>query len=280
MRCPKCGAFLEEGKVVCMMCGTNVNQYVPEQNANNFNTNRDANFGSGNDFRSSSVGVNFQRPATSNFNDYKKAELAPLKDEDKDIFDKYNEHKTLINSILIVSLFAILAFIGYKYYSSKSEEVALEPIVNNLYFEIDDSLVSTSENNNTYTYSKSGNKGNACSITIAYGTSTSGNHVKDFFSERKKALSPELDSSANVIDELDVFTSSESELKLSNTTWYYLNIFYREDEKSGYDLHRYKYLTSMYNGYYYDIELVNNSNDADCTASLDNFARSLKFIEK
>ena len=37
MRCPKCGAFLEQGKVVCNMCGTNSTTYVPEVTNNNFN---------------------------------------------------------------------------------------------------------------------------------------------------------------------------------------------------------------------------------------------------
>ena len=35
----------------------------------------------------------------------------------------------------------------------------------------------------------------------------------------------------------------------------------------------------MYKGYFYDIELVNNSNDTVCGASLDNFSKSLKFID-
>ena len=279
MRCPKCGAFLEEGKVVCQMCGTNINEYVPNQNFNNFNTNRDANFGSGNDFRNPSVGVNFQKSA-SNFNDYKKAQLAPLKDEDKDIFDKYAEHKTLIQTCLILLVFAIIAFVGYKYYGSKSKEIAIEPIIGNLYFTIDDSLVMTSQNNNTLTYSKSGGKGNACSITVTSGTGTSGDHVREFFYTRKAALAPELDSSANVVDPLDVYTTSENEFQLKDNTWYFLNIFYKENDNSDPTILRYKYLTSMYGGFYYDIELVNNSNDEQCNASLNNFAKSLEFIEK
>lgn len=276
MRCPKCGAFMEEGKDVCNMCGTNVQTYVPTQNVNS-NVNRDANFGSGNDFRNPAMGNEFQK--TTNFNDYKKAEIAPLKKEDKDIFDCYSEHKTIINAVLIVLLFALIGFIGIRYYNSKNKEVALEPVFSNLYYVIDESLVATSSSNNTMTYSKSGEKGNACSITITYGTSTSGDHVQSFFTERKTALAPELDTSANVVNSLDIYTSSEGSLVLDETTWYYLNIFYQKDETSDATLLRYKYLTSMYKGYYYDIELVNNSNDSLCNASLDNFARSLKFIE-
>ena len=42
---------------------------------------------------------------------------------------------------------------------------------------------------------------------------------------------------------------------------------------------RYKYLTAIYKGHFYDIELANNSNDNVCGASLDNFSKSLKFID-
>lgn len=280
MRCPKCGAFMEEGKTVCQMCGTNVNEYVPNQGFNNFSSpNRDANFGSGNDFRNPSIGTNFQRPV-SNFNDYKKAELAPLKDEDKDIFDKYNEHKTLIQACLLLLVLGIIGFVGYRYYVSKSADEGIQPIIGNLYYVVDDTLKQTSQSNNTLTYSKSDDKGSACSITVTTDTTTTGNHVKEFFAERKTALAPELDSNANVIDKLDVYTYSENEFILNDTTWYALNIFYKEKENSDPTLLRYKYLSSMYDGFYYDIELVNNSNDEHCSASLDNFAKSLKFIKK
>jgi len=85
MRCPKCGAFMEEGKDVCLMCGVNVKTYVPETNMNNSFGNGDSAFGSGNDFRNPNIG-GFNRNNVNN-NDYKNASYAPLKNEDKDIFD-------------------------------------------------------------------------------------------------------------------------------------------------------------------------------------------------
>ena len=36
MRCPKCGAFMEDNRQVCFMCGANVNDFN-DQNMN-FNT--------------------------------------------------------------------------------------------------------------------------------------------------------------------------------------------------------------------------------------------------
>ena len=36
----------------------------------------------------------------------------------------------------------------------------------------------------------------------------------------------------------------------------------------------------MVNGYSYDIELRNNSGDDKCSSALDNFVRSLQFLEE
>jgi hypothetical protein len=69
-------------------------------------------------------------------------------------------------------------------------------------------------------------------------------------------------------------------LTLNESSWHYLNVFYKKDVTSAPTQLRYKFLTSLYKGYYYDIVLVNNSNDASCNASLDNFARTLKFIDE
>ena len=70
-------------------------------------------------------------------------------------------------------------------------------------------------------------------------------------------------------------------MKLNENTWHYINLFFKSsvNDDSATNL-KYKYLTAVYNGYYYDIELLNNNNDAQCGASLDNFAKSLKFIDR
>ncbi|MDE5889082.1 MAG: hypothetical protein K2H20_03585, partial [Bacilli bacterium] len=150
------------------------------------------------------------------------------------------------------------------------------------YYIVDDGFEAISGNSQAQmTYIKSGSKGNACSISIGYGASTSDNHVHDYFKAKKDSLEPELDSNGKVVNELDVYTAQEGDFKLNNADWYYLNVFYKATASSrDATVLRYKYLTALYKGYYYDIELVNNSNDASCSASLDNFASSLKFIEK
>ncbi len=284
MRCPKCGAFMEDGKNVCLMCGVDVTTYIPESNMGGNKFNGDSAFGSGNDFRSPNTSSYSPMGNNNNnrFNDYRKADYSPVKNEDKDIFDKYQENKKLINTILILVLIGIIAFAGFKYFEHKNKPVVLEPKFQSLYFVVDEGFEAVKGNSQgQVTYIKSGSKGNACSISITSGASTSGNHVKDYFKARKDALEPELDSSGKVVNELDVYTAQEGDFKLNSSDWYYLNIFYKATASSkDATVLKYKYLTSLYKGYYYDIELVNNSNDASCSASLDNFASSLKFVEK
>lgn len=291
MRCPKCGAFMEEGKDVCFMCGVNTKTYVPENNTN-YNKPTDSAFGSGANFSNNngdfSSGGNFSNPAynqmkdnyINNKNNYRNVELKPVKNGEKDIFDFFSEHKSVIQIVLLVGLVILLFVIGKLYYNSRTKEIELEPVFNNLYFEIDDSLQQVSSSSSSgVAFNKSGTKGTDCSITITIGTSTSEDHVKDWFTTQKAALEPEKDSSGNVVDELKIYTVQESSLTLNDASWHYMNVFYKKDKTSEPTQLRYKFLTSLYKGYYYDIVLVNNSNDAVCNASLDNFSRSLKFID-
>lgn len=279
MRCPKCGAFMEDGKDVCLMCGTNVNTYVPDNNMNHTFGSGNSAFGSGNDFRNVDRG-GFNKSNGSSRTDYKNASYAPVKKEDKDIFDKYQENKKLIHTLLFLGLVILITIIGFVYFKAKNKPIELKPVLQNLYFEVDDSLEAVqASGSGKLTFIKSGEKGNACSISIGYGSSTSEDHVYEYFKKSKDALEPERDKEGNVINDLDIYTPDEGNSVINNTTWYYMNIFYKTSLEGSATSLRYKYMTSMYKGYFYDIELVNNSNDATCNASLDNFAKTLKFLD-
>lgn len=296
MRCPKCGAFMEEGKDVCFMCGINVKTYNPGMNNTNntsFSSNDDTSgmfgSGSGNVNKNNNFGYNPSMNSDYNrkkeeyqnrFNNYRDVTPHPVKNGEKDIFDFFTEHKKVITLVFCVLVIGILAFVGNLYYKHKTKEVLVEPIMMNLYYEIDDSFKAVSGNSSSNkVYSKSGDKGNACSITITYGTGTTGDHVEEFFKNIKDTKEPEKDEDGKALNEMEIYTAQDDKTELNGATWYYLNLFYKT-EVSGEPTHlKYKYFTSMYNGYFYDIELVNNSNDASCSASLDNFSKSLKFIE-
>ena len=207
-------------------------------------------------------------------------EIKPLKSDEKDIFDFFSENKKLLTFLGFIILIGILVFAAFQYNKFKSKEVEIEPKIENLYFEVDDSLREVSGNSqNSVVYSKSDDKGSACSITISYGTSTSGDHVNDYFQKVKTELEPERDNNNKVVNVLDIYTPSNGSMKINNVNWYYLNIFYKETKTSEPLILKQRYLTSVYKGYFYDIKLVNNNGDASCTASLNNFAKSLSFID-
>lgn len=294
MRCPKCGAFMEEGKDICFMCGTNAKTYSPSNNNGNMSYNSNSNnsaFGSGSGFGSSNAfgsgadygsnnGYNqMKEQYNNNKKNYRNVELKPVKNGEKDIFDFFSEHKKIVSLAIVVGIFILLGLIGNAYYKNKTKDVELEPVFNSLYYEVDDSLKAVNSSSGSVIYTKSGDKGTACSITISYGASTSGDYVSELFSSVKTELEPELNSSGNVVNSSDIYYSQENSFTLNDTTWHYLNIYYKEDEEKLPTQLKYKYLTSIYNGYHYDITLMNNSNDESCSASLDNFARTLKFLD-
>ena len=284
MRCPNCGAFLEQGKVICNMCGTNSTTFVPPNNNNNNFGSNDGMFSTG--MNTGNGNYNDYNPALNNFKntstkkEYHNVELVPVKNGEKDIFDFFDENKKILGFVGIVLLFALIAFIGWMYYEKKMEPLVEEPILLNLYFEVDDSFQKLEGNNNALIYSRTGSKGSECSITISYGSNTSSDHVKEFFAAVHKKLEPAKDTNGNIVNQLDVYVPTESQMELNSATWYYLNLFYKTNtSETSATLLRYKYLTAIYKGHFYDIELANNSNDNVCGASLDNFSKSLKFID-
>ncbi len=284
MRCPKCGAFLEQGKVVCNMCGTNSTTYVPQNNNNNNFGSNDGMFSTG--MNTGNGNYNDYNPAINNFKnsstkkEYHNVELVPVKNGEKDIFDFFAENKKLIGFVGVVLVFGLIALIGWKYYQSRLEPPKEEPVLMNLYFEVDDEFQKLDSNNSALVYSKTGSKGSDCSITISYGSSTSGDHVREYFTSVHKKLEPEKDTNGNIVNQLDVYVPSESKMEYNGATWYYLNLFFKNNTSDASATHlKYKYLTAIYKGHFYDIELANNSNDNVCGASLDNFSKSLKFID-
>ena len=281
MRCPKCGAFLDPGKDVCFMCGVNVKTYVPDNNSfaaqnQGYNSN-DGQFKSGKDFSSPNPNMNQynNQPGTDSWRGVKTPK------DDKDIFDFYAEHKLVIRIVLLIVLVLILIFAGVKYYQYKTKPVELVPVVQNLYFEVDDSFedLSGSGRGGELKYTLSGDKGSDCSISVAVGSTTSENYVEEYFALAKNSLEPELDKDGEVVDPLKIYSAQENTITLNGTKWYYMNVFYRKDLESDFNVLKYKYMTVVNRGYYYSILLSNNSNSASCNSGLDNFVKSLEFIE-
>lgn len=280
MRCPKCGAVIENGKDYCFMCGTKL--------------------GDGSGFGSGSSMSNSQQPMFSEYNPslnenyYKQKEAynnrlsnyrgvninKNIKAGDKDIFDFVSEHKMLVRVVGIIALVIVLVFGTYKFYQYQTSEKPLTPVLQDLYYEVDSSFKKINGNQSQALYTKSSNKGNDCSISVLYGSSTSGDHVNDLFESIKINKTQSIyDDNLNVIDAKQVPLFTDGSLMINNNTWYYLYEYYRPTDSGDYSLLKFRYLSSVYKGYYYDITLVNNSNDSTCTLSLDKFIKTLSFVE-
>lgn len=270
MKCPKCGAFVEDGKQICFMCGTNVN-----------------NFGAGSQPTFSEYSSTFsddyskKKEEYNNRFDYKKVDYNKnVPKEEKDIFDFFSENKTKIKIVGFFLVLVIAVFCLYKYVSYKTDVKPLVPVLNELYFEVDDTFKNVSSSQSEVVYVKTGDKGADCSIMVGFGTSTSGDHVQDLYKNIKaNAESSYMDDDGTVIDQSLVPLYQESQININNTTWYYLNAYYRATEYGEYNILKNKYLSSVFGGHYYDITLINNANDNACNNSLDRFVRTLEFVE-
>ena len=277
MKCPNCGSIVEDSKTKCFMCGTDLTQSDSSNNQelNSFSNTND--FASGMDY--SDDYKKKKEEYDNRFNDYRNVDLSTTTDK-KDIFDFYNEHKKIIKIVLLVILLILISLIIYKVYKYKTKPVEQKPILNELYYTVDDDFIKTNESKTSMVYNKSGDKGSDCSISISYGTTTSGDHVQDYYDESKKALEPKTDREGNILDQSQVFVAQNNQQVINDNIWYYMSVYYRSNvESNQYDKLRYRYYTSIYKGYYYDIEVANHSNSSSCNVSLDNFINSLKYID-
>lgn len=280
MRCPKCGAVIENGKDFCFMCGTKLG------GSDGFSSGSDLGGGPNKQTFSEynpSLNENYlkQKDAYNNrLNNYRDVNINEHIDGDKDIFDFFAEHKTQVKIVGIVVVVFLVFFIGNKIYKHSTKEEEVVPILQNLFFEVDNTFKKVSGNQSQVLYAKSSDKGNDCSISIVYGTSTSGDHVKDLYENIKATKTQNIyDDSLNVIDAKQVPLFTDGSIMVNKNTWYYFYEFYRPTVSGEYSLLKFRYLSSVYKGYYYDITLINNSNDKTCTLSLDKFIKTLKFVE-
>lgn len=200
--------------------------------------------------------------------------------EEQDIFDFYEKNKIVIKIFLFLILIALVGFIGYKMYLKALEPEEKVPALHELYFEISDEYVQTINNKDKITFNKSGTKGTECSIEVRLGTTTSENHADDFQKAIVAELTPERDEEGKPSDPLKEFTTQTNSLTINNHQWHYMNVFYRKSLSSTeYTVLKYQLMTAMKNGYSYDIILTNNSSSSACSTSLDNFIKSLEFVE-
>lgn len=175
MRCPNCGSFIEDSQEKCYLCGTNLK--TNSTNSPSFETNN--NFGESG-FSNPGSGFqnqNFNNPTEEfqkrkeNYQNRTNAmnfsnRVPEIPKEEKDIFDFYQEHKRTIKIVSFFLLGLLALFIVIKIIEHKTTPKEKEPLLNNLYYEIDAGFTNTTSSSNKVVYTKSGSKGSACSIGV------------------------------------------------------------------------------------------------------------------
>jgi len=287
MRCPKCGAFVDDGRDVCFMCGTNLknpnmNNNMNQNNQNYFNNNMNQNsqpVSSG--FSNGSMNAYQNDNKFNGLNNYDNI-YNSVKKNDRDFFDFVSDHKILVYIVLFVFVVLILVFAANRYTKYKNKEVVLEPVIGHLYFKPDSSFNLQNSSNDGLTYSISNSQGSNCLFKISTGTSDSSNYVQEYFEAKKEELEPQRnETNLTVVNNTQVYTVQEGEMKntINDSTWSYMNVFYPASTTTTEPtILKYRYLTTTYKSLHYDIELTNSNNDASCAAALDNFILSMQFI--
>ncbi len=295
MKCPKCGAVIEEGKTVCFMCGASV-----DVGSNGFGGGSSDGFstgfgGSSNnnttlDNYNPSLDDNYYRMKeeyNNNKNNYKgnykeRREKITNPSDKKDMFDFISEHKTIIKIVLLLLVLALVAFLISKWYKKKTTIPPKEPVVNNaLYFVVPKEFKEINNGNGgSVMYTLSGDKGNACSILVQVGPSTNEDVVSNYYKNiRVNAVAGIYDNDFEIKDYTKIPLFQEDQVAINGVAWYYLYEYYRLKYPGDYVHLKNKYLNAVKDGYVYSIVLTNNDNDTKCNLYLDNFARTLEFVE-
>ena len=293
MKCPKCGATIEDGKTVCFMCGASIdvgNNGFGGSSNDGFSTGFGGNTNNNNtiDNYNPSLDDNYYRMKeeynnSKSNNSYKeKKEKVTNPNDKKDMFDFISEHKTIIKIILILLVIALVAFLIVRWYKKKTAIPPKVPIINNaLYYEVPSEFKEINTGSQGMTmYTLSGDKGNACSIRVQVGPSTNEDVVSDYYKNiRNNSVADLYDNDFEIKDYTKIPLFQEDQLAVNGVAWFYLYEYYREKFPGDYNHLKNRYLNAVKDGYVYSITLSNNDNDDKCNLYLDNFGRTIEFIE-
>lgn len=273
MKCPNCGVYLEDDRDTCFLCGSKVDGSSNEMLEFSNNTQTNNEFNINNDY------LKEKEAYQNRFNDYKKINLNDLDNDKQDIFDFFAKHKKTIK-IFFLSVLIIGIIVGLiMYFNSKNNSKKIKPLINQLYYELDDSFSLATDNTSQKKYVKTIN-GSQCIISIDSIKDSSETHSTIFFTDMKKTIAPRKDKDGKIIDPLEEYQEKSGKRTINGIVWPFLNIFYRTEAEGEFNVLRYKYLSSTYKDYSYDIVLINEKNNETCNIELDNFIKTLKYIEK
>ena len=245
MRCPKCGAFLDEGRETCFMCGGKIDSSI-----SSFSQNETIN--------------NFE-DAQTNF------EIKSHKDEQSDSIQNKGSVFKRISMIIIAVVVSFVIIIVINFFKSHDDEIVKKPVFGNLYFQVDESFELNIKESDKLFYLKDNNLENECSMEVVKARNSDDNHESVYFDSIRIML--EEDS----INNLTTYQTKDGKINVNGVLWFYFNVLY--DSGENINFLKTRYLTTVRDGIYYDVKLTNVKNDSQCALQLDQFVESFEFVE-
>ncbi len=268
MNCPKCGNYIEDGKEYCFMCGTKLGGSdfsLPGRMDTNPSLNEDY--------------YKKKEEYNNRLKNYRDVEIKRGNGEKRDFLDFYSDFRIFfkLGGLLFVLVIAFLVFSSIA--KKNNMDIELKPVIQDLYYRVNDKLTNTTSGNGANVYSLNNNKGTSCSIIVYLDNSNTSDHVGTYFSDKEENLVPSYDTEGNVEDSLAIPLFQKSLIKINGGDWYYLNVFYKKNLSEDFVDLKYRYLSAAHNGLFYNIELANYDNSQECNSLLDSFLRSLQFVD-
>lgn len=225
MRCPKCGAFLDEGRRECFMCGATIEYETDEKTRKNANNSK------------------------------------------RDNTKKSGILKVLVTIVLIVVIALLIIYVVLPLLKNENENV-----FGKLNYKMSENFELNKESESSMLYLKDKN----CSIEFVMGDNGDEEYVTTYFSQ----VLTDLVNNGTSLEDLisNDYETKEGKLTINGTSWSYLNVLYKS-ETGSYNLLKYRYLTTVFDGKFYNVKLVNMNNESQCALELDNLVNSFEFKE-
>ncbi len=136
-----------------------------------------------------------------------------------------------------------------------------------LNYSIDDRFELKTDNTNNRYYTS----GNNCAIRINYGAANNSDGFIESYFEGIKAT----------YENQEGYSTATEKIQLNGNVWSELSVIEiakDKDSATGYStITKYKHVSIVHNGSFYDIVYTNTENDSDCSSMYKNFVSSLKF---
>ena len=171
----------------------------------------------------------------------------------------------IFNALSFVVFLGLLIFGYFRFVKPKNDE--REVLIGKLSYVMDKNMPMKQDEK----YSKYYSRGEACAIKVSYGETTDvDGFIDNYFDQIREQYAADENH----------FTKSE-EYKINDNSWSGLSVLEMvENPAAAGDfstITKYKYISIVRDGNYYNIVFANTSNDGECSAIYENFIKTLDF---